>query len=235
MRSESTSAAPLSRRAAPPRGLHAALLVVAAHLLALPGAGCQRQMFPSSAVDRYPAADDELDFLDAVTDMTAVTNNDALHAFLILADGTDSAATYEERVAIAKDRHWMPSGFDAPANESASVGWMAMAGCAICNIKGGLTMHLIGPTPRYCTKELVFMRVLPLRTENQSLTGSEFVDYLNRLHRVRAGTPVSQLLVPGDEGPAGEQAATPMDEADVEEMLPAPTTTSTTSPNGSHE
>jgi len=186
------------------------------------GVGCQRQMLPASAVDRFPTADDELDFLDEVNGMTAVTNNDALHAFFILADGVDPASTYEERVTTAKERRWVPSGFGPPANESAAVGWLAMAGCQICDIKGGLTMHVLGPSPRYCTKELVFMRVLPLRTENQSLSGAEFVDYLNRLHRVRVGSPVSQLLVPSEEGPAGEQSATPMDEADVEEMLPSP-------------
>lgn len=194
------------------------------------GVGCQRQMLPASAVDRFPTADDELDFLDEVNSMTAVTNNDALHAFFILADGTDPATSYEERVASAKERRWMPSGFNQPANESAPVGWMAMAGCEIGNIEGGLTMHVLGPSPRYCTKELVFMRVLPLRTENQSLSGAEFVDYLNRLHRVRAGRPVSQMLVPSDEGPAGEQSATPMEEADVEEMLPSPSTPAPSSP-----
>lgn len=196
------------------------------------GVGCQRQMLPTSAVDRFPTADDELDFLDEVNGMTAVTNNDALHALFILADGTDPATSYEERVSSAKERRWVPSGFGQPANESAAVGWLAMAGCQICDIKGGLTMHVIGPTPRYCTKELVFMRVLPLRTENQSLSGAEFVDYLNRLHRVRAGSPVSQLLVPQDEGPAGEQSATPMEEADVEEMLPSPSAPAPAVPPG---
>lgn len=185
---------------------------------------CQRQQFESSAVDRFGTADQELDFLSTVNDMTAVTNNDALHGLLILADGADPHATFEERVTSAKARKWMPSGFRGAANESASVGWMSMAGCQICNIKGGLTMHVLGPTPRYCTKELVFMQVIPLRTENQSLTGAEFTDYLNRLHRIRAGAPAE----PGSEaaalgGPAGEQSATPMNESDVQETLPSPT------------
>lgn len=196
----------------------------AALLVLLTPLACQRQQLPSSAVDRYATADQELDFLSDVNDMTAVTNNDALHGLLILADGNDPFASFEERVATAKSRKWMPSGFNAPANESATIGWMAMAGCQICNIKGGVTMHLLGPTPRYCTKELVFMQVIPLRTENQSLTGAEFTDYLNRLHRVRAGAPAE----PGSEaatlgGPAGEQSATPMNEANVEETLPSPT------------
>ncbi|MBM4112542.1 MAG: hypothetical protein FJ253_04075 [Phycisphaerae bacterium] len=208
------------------RGAGRACSPALALLLAISLGACQRQMLESSAVDKYPSGDDELDYLSQVNDMTAVTNNDALHGLLLFADGADPFTTYEERVEGAKSRRWMPSGFDAPANESATVGWMAMAGCQICNIKGGVTMHLLGPTPRYCTKELVFMQVIPLRTENQSLTGAEFTDYLNRLHRIRAGKPGepgSQAAAAAAAGPAGEQSATPMNESDVEETLPSPT------------
>lgn len=198
-----------------------ASLLIAVLALVVAG-GCQRQVLPSSAVNEFPSADDELDFLDAVYRMTAVTNDDALHGLFLLADGDDPHPDYEARVAAAKARKWMPSGFDRPANESAQIGWMAMAGCEICGVKGGLTMLVIGPTPRYCTRELVYLRVLPLRTENQSLTGPEFTDYLNRLQRLRAGRREPGPPTPQSLGPSGEQSATPMDEADVMEGLPSP-------------
>lgn len=199
-------------------GLGATILVTAGGL-----SGCQRQVLPGSAVDRFPSAEDELDFLAEVHGMTAVTNNDALHGLIIFADGFDACTSYEERVELARSRRWVPQGFNASANESASVGWMAMAGCQICDIRGGLTMHLLGPTPRYCTKELVFMQVLPLKTENQSLSGAEFTDYLNRLHRIRAAAPLNPFESASAGGPSGAQAATPMGEAEVEEMLPSAT------------
>jgi len=194
------------------------------------GPGCQRKMMDASAVEQFGTADDELDFLDAVNSMSAVTNNDALHALFLLCDGADPSTTYEARVEAAKARRWMPSGFDRPANESASVGWLSMAGCAICDIRGGLTMHVLGPSPRYCTKELVFLKIMPLRSENQSMTGAEFNDYINRIGRVRSGRSLAVVSIPGEQGPAGEQAATPMNEADVEEMLPSPSTGAPTAP-----
>lgn len=200
------------------------LLPILLVMVAMLGAtGCQRQMFPSSAVDSFPTADEELDFLDAVHRMTAVTNNDALHGLFLLADGADPSTDYEQRVVAAKERKWMPSGFNRPANESASVGWLSMAGCQIGSVRGGLTMHVLGPTPRYCARELIFLQIIPMRSENQSLTGAEFTDYLNRLQRLRAGQPVQLTVTPLTEGPAGEQAATPMNEADVEEGMPSPT------------
>lgn len=151
--------------------------------LALALAACERSRVEDSAVDRFPASKDELEFLDALDKQMVVTNDDALHGLIAFADGTDLSAGYEGRVEVAKKKRWIPDSWSRPADESAQVGWMAVAGCRILNVKGGLTMRLTGPTPRYATKELVFMDVLPLRTENQSLSGREFVDYLNRLNR----------------------------------------------------
>ena len=75
---------------------------------------------------------------------------------------------------------------------------------------------LVGPLPRYATRELVFMEILPLRTENQILTGAEFVDYLNRLDRMagknRRVARDSPLGVP-----AGESATAPANEGAIQE------------------
>lgn len=195
------------------------MALMAASLL---GTACQRQVLPKSAIDTYPSPDEELDYLQAVEAMSAVTNNDALHGLLVLADGTDAQTSYDGRLKEAVARGWLPSGFRGAANESAAVGWMAVAGCQICSVKGGLTMHVLGPSPRYCTRELIYMDVIPLRTENQSLSGGEFTDYLNRLQRLRSGrNPMKYESELGT--PAGEAASTPINEAAVEEAMPSPT------------
>jgi hypothetical protein len=190
-------------------------------LLLLALAGCKPYVMSSSAVDTYGKADQEIDFLAAVEKMPAVTNNDALHAFLLLQDGDDRCADYAARVQEGVRRGWMQSGSPRLANEAARVGWMATAGCVVMDVKGGLTMRVLGPVPRYATKELVYMEILPLRTENQVLTGSEFVDYLNRLQRIagrnRRDKPDSPLGVP-----AGESAVSPGNEGAIQEgSLPA--------------
>ena len=58
---------------------------------------------------------------------------------------------------------------------------ISMAVCEILDIRGGLTLSLAGYTPRYCTRELVFMEILPPRTEFQSITGLEFIDLISRM------------------------------------------------------
>lgn len=185
-------------------------------LLSMATAGCQPYLMPSSAVDAYPKADQELDFLAEVEKMNAVTNNDAVHAFLLLQDGADAQPDYAARRAEAIRRGWMDRGASTNANEAARIGWMATAGCVVMQIKGGVSMHLFGPVPRYAVRELIFMEILPLRTENQVLSGSEFVDYLNRLDRISGrGRRASAASPLG--APAGENAASPGNEAAIQE------------------
>lgn len=182
--------------------------------------GCRPYVMTNSAVDQFPKADQELDFLAAVEKMPAVTNNDAFHAMLLLQDGQDSSSDFEARRAEGLRRRWIRSWDATNPNEAARVGWMASAGCRVMQVQGGLTMRLfdpmVGPLPRYATRELVYMEILPLRTENQILTGAEFVDYLNRLDRIagknRRAARESPLGVP-----AGEAANSPGNEGAIQE------------------
>ena len=182
---------------------------------------CQTYMMKSSAVDQFPAPQQEIEFLDALEDMPAVTNNDALHGFLILEDGKDSSNDYQDRVVEGVRRKWLSSSFDEQANAAAHVGWMAGAGCRIMKIRGGLTMMIFGPVDRYAVKELIYMDILPLRTDNQSLSGAEFIDYINRLERIAGRATLKNGELQLDQT-AGQSAVTPGNEAAIQEgTLPA--------------
>ncbi len=121
-----------------------------------------------------------------------MTNHDALHGLLLLADGSDPHETYEQRLANARSRGWIATHAAPPANESAEVGMMAMAVCDILSIKGGLTMRLMGPSPRYCTRELIFLEILPPRSERLSLSGLEFIDLVGRVEDRMTAQPRSE-------------------------------------------
>lgn len=178
--------------------------------LALAVAGCRPYVMSNSAVDQYPSADQEIEFLGAVERMPAVTNNDALHGFILLQDGSDPCTSFEARVQEGQKRGWFRGGSPQKPNEAAKVGWMATAGCVVMGVEGGVSMRLFGPLPRYATRELVYMEILPLRTENQILTGAEFVDFINRLDRI-AGRNRRERLP----SPLGTPAGHPADEKDV--------------------
>ena len=161
-------------------------LVVAAMAVTL--AGCARTVLESSVVDGLAGEARELDFWQGLEDQPVITVNDALHGLLLLTDGSDPSSDYAERLEEARRRGWVSAGKDLAANESAAVGMVAVAACQIVDIKGGVTMHLLGPSPRWCTRELVFLEILPPRTEHQALSGLEFLDLVGRLEdRLAAG------------------------------------------------
>ncbi|MBM4111213.1 MAG: hypothetical protein FJ254_07665 [Phycisphaerae bacterium] len=144
--------------------------------------GCaSRHMAESSAVDQFPGADQDIEFMEKVESMNAVTNNDMLHGLLLVSSGVDPARDYEERVLLARQKGWVPKDWDKPANESAASGDLAMAGCRLGGIEGGLTMKVFGPSGRYCLRELESRGIMPTRTDYQSISGPEFRDFLNRL------------------------------------------------------
>lgn len=143
--------------------------------------GCARTVLDSSAVDEWSGDGAELDYWEHLESQRVVTNHDALHGLLMLADGADPHETYEQRLADARERAWIAGDAAPGANESAAIGMMAVAACDVLSVKGGLTMRLFGPSPRYCTRELIFMDILPQRTEHQSLSGLEFIDLVGRI------------------------------------------------------
>ncbi len=148
------------------------------------GCAMERTTAESSVVDSYGTPDDELDFLDALERRRVVTNHDAIHALLMAAGPEvqeDLPADYESRVNRARQRGWVREEADLPPNQSATIGMIAVAVCDLLEIKGGLTMRVLGPSPRYATRELVFRQILPRRTDNQSMTGLEFIDLLSRV------------------------------------------------------
>lgn len=129
-------------------------------------------------------AEDPRAFWSDLEQRRVVTNNDALHGLFLTAKDGDAFESYEARLAQAVALGWLPRGRDAasmPANESARMGDLAMAACRIADIRGGLTMLVTGLSPRYATRELIAMEIIPERTEDQALTGLEFIEFSSRL------------------------------------------------------
>ncbi|MHC5004206.1 MAG: hypothetical protein ACYTJ0_13910 [Planctomycetota bacterium] len=167
----------------------AAILVA---LLVGAATGCARTVLETSAADAYVAADDELDFWDDLEQRLVTTNYDALHGLLMVAGDESSEGDWAAHLAAARDRGWLGPDQEPVPDEAATTGLIALAACEILDIDGGVTMRLLGPSPRYCTRELVFLGVIPPRTENQSMRGSEFVDLVGRMDARMRETSMSR-------------------------------------------
>jgi hypothetical protein len=56
-----------------------------------------------------------------------------------------------------------------------------MAICRALDIKGGVNLHLLGPTPRYATRELMFVGIYPISSPRQTFSGTETGSAATRL------------------------------------------------------
>ena len=167
--------------------------------------GCERQLTTTSVVERYRSGDEEVEFFEELKDSMVVSNEDALHALYLLADGEDYWDTYADRVAEAQRRRWIPTSFSEPSTESAEVGWIATASCRIAGLDGGVSMRIWGPIPRYAVRELRNSHILIGKQESMSFTGAEFVDFLTRLSRIARLSNASALKTAA----ASDRQATP--------------------------
>jgi hypothetical protein len=188
-------------------------------LAANPGCG-PRTMVDTTSVSQFPGDDAELDFWQQLETQRVLSNDDALHGLLLLADGTDATDGFDERLASAVQRGWVAPDPALPANESARMGMLAVAVCDVLEIKGGLTMRVFGPSQRYCTRELIYREIIPPRTDNQSVSGLEFLDLIARaeeeLEAIGAASAPPAVEEPAAEvvdGPADGPAVASADES----------------------
>ncbi|MEM1165233.1 MAG: hypothetical protein AAGI30_02975 [Planctomycetota bacterium] len=144
--------------------------------------GCGRTIFDRPIDTSYDSrtVTGQLDFLGALPERSAITNDEAMHGVLLFANGTDPASSYEERVALLKERRWLQSSFDEPANMYAQRGTVARMLCRALEIDGGLWMHLTGAHPRYANRELIYVGIMNDGSQQQIISGLRFLTILGR-------------------------------------------------------
>ena len=145
-------------------------------------AGCQTSIDTNPVNTEYNPEDSlaSIDFWHEVADRPICSNNEALHGLILLDEGKDISKNYKQRLLLLKAKGYLPDSFDAPPNQAVQRGTVAQILCHILKVKGGLTMRLIGPHPRYATRELIFLEIFPPCTPNQSMSGIEYVEAISR-------------------------------------------------------
>lgn len=156
--------------------------------------GCQTTTVQSSVASAHGADTPEaqIEFWHQLNDSAVACNDDAFHAVLLYVDGKDPNTDYAGRVAALKSRGMLPKDFNRPGNESVYRGILAVALVKAMNLKGGLMMHLVGPLPRYATRELYSEGVYPLSSPYQTFSGAELVGIMGRVEDYQRGNPVDR-------------------------------------------
>jgi hypothetical protein len=136
--------------------------------------------------------DAQLNFWHEMADEPVTSNDQAFHGLLLYLDNKDDSADYNARVTALKSRGVLPKSFNAPAEAAVTRGDLAVALVNILQIKGGLTMFLTGPTPRYASRELQFMSLYPPGGTYQTFTGNEYLGIIGRMEDYQRGNPNSK-------------------------------------------
>ncbi len=148
----------------------------------------------------------ELDFWHTLSSRPITTNDDAFHGVLLYLDGADPSLDYATRVNMLKNRGMLPKDFKGNAEEAIERGTLAVAIVKILDLKGGLTMAMFGPSPRYALRELEYRRIYPESSEQQIFSGAEFLGIIGKLEDFKEGDPANVparvLYVGGPETPA---------------------------------
>jgi hypothetical protein len=183
-------------------------------LLALLGGGCQsagpapvraggggEPTLASQLVRDEDGAEDKTEFWYQLARRPVATNDDAFHALLLYLDGDDPAAGYAGRVRLLKQRRMLAANFDEPAAAPVQRGTLAAALVGPLGIRGGLTMQLLGTSPRYATRAMEYRGLYPAGTPNQAFSGAELVGVIGRVEdyqRIVNPTDKPAAMLPGE-------------------------------------
>jgi hypothetical protein len=166
--------------------------------------GCSRSMVREPLNIDGPttdAAGAQLDFWHSLPGKSAISNNEGLHGLILFVDGNDPHENYDQRVAYAKEKGWLTQGFDEPGDMVMQRGTLARAIAVSSDIKGGVMMRVTNSSGRYASRELQYLGIMAESTEQQALSGLDFVGVISKMQdyqaieaaRVETGRPRSQI------------------------------------------
>jgi hypothetical protein len=144
--------------------------------------------------------DEQMSFWHGLTERKVACNDEAFHALLLYFDGSDPAHDYAGRVQELRRRGMLPAGFDGSADEAVRRGTLAVALVKAMKIQGGWALTLLGPTPRYATRELQYDNLYPPSSPEQTFTGNELVGIIGRVEDYQRGDSSN---LPATELPGG--------------------------------
>ena len=119
-------------------------------------------------------------FLDRISSQDRITENDAMRGILMVLEGRDTAQTFKQRVQTLRNKRILSAGADLEAGRSITRGRLAYMIYQACKISGGIMLHLVGPTQRYCLRELQDRNMMREGFARTPVNGMEFVEAVTK-------------------------------------------------------
>lgn len=150
---------------------------------------------------------DQTRFVHYLATLPAVTVDEAARAMLILADGTETHTTYEQRVAELEQRGIVRKAWNLKPDHMLDKGTLGYMLFKICRLPGGVNTLLFGSwglgDRRYALKEVADAGLLTYGPDYRPVTGGELVSALARADTYMAeheiyGSPERPVDSPAD-------------------------------------
>ena len=149
-------------------------------VLTVVAAGCGTPGHVANGVATLPEDPNSALFIHRLSSAETVTENDGLRGVLMLLDGKDSAGTFQERVDNLRERNILNSSWDYDATRALTRGRLAYMIYQATDFPGGVTLMLMGPSERYCLRELRYRGMMGTGWLFGQVTGLEFISALSR-------------------------------------------------------
>jgi hypothetical protein len=154
----------------------ASFLSLLASLTILASMGCAGPRSVQPSVNVSELGDEGFQAYLAEVDL--VTVDEAFRGILILADGEDTSKDFEERRQKLESRGVVRPIWHLQPDNVIDAGSTAYMICQVCQIKGGVDMHLFGSwglgDRRYALRELVYREMINDSVDYQYMTGAGF-------------------------------------------------------------
>ncbi|MDP6633947.1 MAG: hypothetical protein QGG42_03540 [Phycisphaerae bacterium] len=126
-----------------------------------------------------PKGENSAAFLDRMSSLDTVTQNDAMRGLLML-EGGDKTDTFKQKVDLLIDKKIISPTGSYNASHELSRGQLARMICCACKLSGGLVLRLTGPSERYCLRELQYRKMMIDGSVSAKVSGMEFASVLTR-------------------------------------------------------
>ncbi len=173
-------------------------LLLTAVLLA-GAAGCANNGTITDGEATLPENENSAAYLDRISTVSHVSENDAARAVLLLGEEKDTTATFAERVSKLVDRRALDPSWDHAAGRPITRGRLAYMVFQAIDMPGGVIVTLAGPSQRYCLRELKYRRMMVQGPARETVSGMELVAVLTRAAIYRQTGQVPNLVGNTDE------------------------------------
>ena len=108
-----------------------------------------------------------------------IYNYDAAKAMVILMQVDEERISLDAQLAYLRERGLIPRRATFDPASPLRRGMLAFMLQQALGVRGGIALHLLGPTPRYALKELSFQGVMSPGLSGDLISGEEFVQAMN--------------------------------------------------------